>query len=337
MDYITVTLLIGFSGLFSGLTLGLLGLNKTELERKIKLGDKNAQLVYSVRKRGNLLLCTLLLGNVAVNSALSIFLGSIASGIIAGLTATGLIVIFGEIIPQAVCNRYALQIGAKTVWLVKVFIFILYPICWPLSWVLNKILGRELPTIWSRAELKEIIRLHEDSPESKVDRDEEQILLGALSYSDKVVADILTPRTVVSALEIDTVLNTKVIKAIRRDGFTRIPVYKDQIDNILGILYVKDLMGTNVGAKVKDVYRKNDLLIISRNKKLDDLLNEFKEKRTHLAFVQDEHDGLEGIVTLEDVVEEIIGSEIVDETDTVVDMRKKSQEKGLGKMQISNS
>ena len=123
-----VLILILLSGLFSGLTLGLLGLNKSELERKIKLGDKKAKRVYNIRKNGNLLLCTLLLGNVAVNSALAIFLGSITNGILAGVMATGLIVIFGEILPQATISRYALTVGYHSFWMVKFFIFLLYPV-----------------------------------------------------------------------------------------------------------------------------------------------------------------------------------------------------------------
>ncbi len=333
MDYIIVVLLVSLSGLFSGLTIGLTGLDKFELKRKIKLGSKKAKAVYSVRKRGNLLLCTLLLGNVAVNSTLSIFLGSIASGLIAGLVATALIVVFGEIIPAATCSRYALQIGAKTVWLVKFFMFILFPVCWPLAKALDKLLGEEVQTIWSRRELKEIVQQHEDSKDSKIDADEEQILLGALSFSDKTVAQILTPRTMIFALDIQTILDEKVVDAIKRNGFTRIPIYKDQLDNIIGILYVKDLIGVGLRVKVEEVYRQNNLLNVPKNKKLDDLLNEFKQKRTHLAFVYNEYGGLEGLATLEDVVEEIIGSEIVDETDTIVDLRQEAQEKAKIKLQ----
>ncbi|MDH3353340.1 MAG: DUF21 domain-containing protein, partial [Nanoarchaeota archaeon] len=187
-------LLILLSGLFSGLTLGLLGLDKTELERKVKLGDRRAKRVYSVRKKGNLLLCTLLLGNVAVNSTIAIFLGGIATGVLAGIMSTALIVIFGEILPQAFISRYALEVGANTVWLVRIFIVILYPICWPISKTLDKMLGEEMSTIWSHRELKEIIKDHRKSKDSTLDSDEERILLGALSFSDKLVKDIKVTR-----------------------------------------------------------------------------------------------------------------------------------------------
>jgi len=113
MTYLIVVFLVLFSALFSGLTLGFFSLNKDDLERKAELGDKQAKKVYKIRKNGNLLLCTLLIGNVAVNSTLSIFLGSLASGFMAGLIATALIVVFGEIIPQAAFSRYALTLGAQ--------------------------------------------------------------------------------------------------------------------------------------------------------------------------------------------------------------------------------
>ncbi len=330
-EYLIVIFLVSFSGLFSGLTIGLTGLDKFELERKVKLGSKRARKVYAIRKQGNLLLCTLLLGNVAVNSALSIFLGSIASGLVAGIIATGLIVLFGEIIPAATCSRFALTVGSRTAWLVKIFIVILYPICWPLAKILDKALGEELPAIWSRRELKEIVRLHEDSPESKVDADEKKIILGALSFSDKTAADILTPKSVAFTLEVNEVLGKRIFGAIKRSGFTRIPVYRREIDNIIGVLYAKDLIGVSAGERVKKVYRKNDLIVVSIKTKLDDLLDQFKKKKAHLAFVKNEEDIFEGLVTLEDVVEEIIGEEIVDETDTVIDLRKKAEEGNLAR------
>lgn len=317
-----IILLVALSGLFSGLTLGLLGLDKTDLERKIKLGNEKAKKVYSVRKKGNLLLCTLLLGNVAVNSTLAVFLGSFATGIFAVVVSTGLIVVFGEIIPQATISRYALDVGAKTVWLVKIFIIMLYPVCWPIAKTLDKALGEEMTTIWSRHEIEEIIKLHEDSPDSSIDADEEKIILGALSFSKKSVQDIMTPRSVVFLLDINTRLDETILKKIKKSGLARIPIYKDEIDNILGVLYSKDLIGAQKNKKIKNVYRKGSLLKISNKKKLDLLLNQFIQKKIHLASVFNEHAEFVGIVTLEDVIEEILKKEIIDEDDRVADLQK---------------
>jgi len=332
MDYIIIISLVILSGLFSGLTLGLLSLDKNELERKISLGNKDAKRVYAVRKRGNLLLCTLLLGNVAVNSTLSIFLGNISSGVVAGLIATSLIVVFGEIIPQAAFSRYALSVGAKMSWLVKVFIFLMFPIAWPISIALDKALGDEMPSIYSKKELIEIVKEHRVAVESAVDADEEKIIEGALSYSNKTAEQVMTPRTVVYALEIDSVLDKKLLEEIKEEGFTRIPVFKETIDDVVGLLYVKDLINIKLGIKVKNLYKKDSALIVSEHEKLDDLLNKFIKSKMHLAFVKNEYNGTEGVVTLEDIIEEIIKREIVDETDKTADLQKEARKAVNGAM-----
>jgi len=327
MDIVMIVFLVGLSGIFSGLTLGLLSLDKNELERKIALGNKKAKKVYAVRKNGNLLLCTLLLGNVAVNSSLAIFLGNLASGIIAGLVSTGLIVIFGEILPQAFFARHALSLGARMVPLVKIFLVLLFPLCYPLSKMLDMMLGEEMPTVYSKKELMKIVEEHEDSQHSDLDEDEERIVIGALSFSSKTVKDILTPRTVVYALDEEQILNKKLLEEIKTGSFTRIPVFKESIDNPLGILFAKDLIGINKNTKVKSVYKKNASFDVTEDLRLDSLLNLFLQEKKHLAFVRDEYDGLSGVVSLEDILEEILKQEIVDEDDRDIDLQKKAKEK----------
>ncbi|MBU1167008.1 DUF21 domain-containing protein [Patescibacteria group bacterium] len=327
MSYLIVFVLVSLSALFSGLTLGLFSLNKTDLERKIALGDKQAKKIYPVRKDGNFLLTTLLLGNVAVNSALSIFLGSIESGIVAGITATALIVVFGEIVPQAVFSRFALTLGSKITWLVRFFMILFYPIAKPLALALDAILGKELPTVWSRKELKQIVRFHEDAKESDLDADEERILLGALSFSDKKAEDIMTPRTVVFAVDTEKVLTKETINNIKDSGFDRVIVKKGRLDNVKGILYSRDLIGVEPGTKVDAVYCRDCLITIKGNKKLDSLLNDFLKKKNHIALVFGKYGEFRGVVTLEDIIEEVLNVEIIDEDDQVVDLRAVAKKK----------
>jgi len=303
--------------MFSGLTLSLLSLDRNELKRKISLGDRKAEKVYSVRKNGNLLLTTLLLGNVAVNSALAIFLGDLVSGVIAGLVATGLIVIFGEIIPQASFSRYALEIGAKTTWLVKIFIFILFPVAWPIAWVLNRVLGKEIPTVYSKKELIKIVEEHEDLAQSEVDQDEERIIKGALTFSDKKVSQIMTPKKNVFKLKEELVLDGGVIRAIKKKGHTRVPVYNKNSHKITGVLYVKDLIGLDEGLTVGKISQQRKILRVSQDLKLDELLNEFVKHKVHLAIVENRQQEFIGVTTLEDVIEEVLDIEIMDETDDV--------------------
>ncbi len=327
LTYVIVIVLITFSALFSGLTLGLMGLSVAELKRKKSLGDKEAAKVYRVRKKGNLLLTTLLVGNVAVNSALSIFLGSIASGFAAGLIATSLIVIFGEITPQAIFSRFALKLGAKTAWLVRTFIFILYPICRPISWVLDKTLGEELPTLYSKQELMKIIEEHEDLEGSEVDEDEEKIIKGALTFSEKFVEDVMTPRVVMETLEYSQKIDEKLLKTIQNSSFSRFPVYKDDPDNIVGMLFISQLLGSkNIGKKVGEV-ASGKVFFVDENKSLDIVFNSFLKSHNHLFIAVNEFGDVVGLVTLEDILEEIISAEIVDESDVYEDLRKLAKEK----------
>ena len=322
MEYLVVIVLILFSGLFSGLTLGLMGLDVQTLKRKMSLGDKAARKVFAVRRRGNLLLTTLLIGNVAVNSTLAIFLGSVAPGIAAGFIATGLIVIFGEIAPQAVFSRFALMLGAKVAWLVKLFILLLYPIARPIAWVLDKTLGEELPTMYSKRELMKIIEEHEESPESDVKEEEEKIVKGALTYSEKRVREVLTPRTATVAFSRSQKITERFIGKIIASGHSRFPVYEGKIDNIVGILYAKDLLGDRNLHKTVGEVAKKDVTIIDENKDLGHVFEMFLKKHHHLFVVTDEFGGMAGVITLEDVIEEIIKAEIVDEVDTEKDLRK---------------
>ena len=323
MEILIIIFLVIFSGLFSGLTLGLLSLQKDELERKMKLKDpvisKQAKKVYSVRKNGNLLLCTLLLGNVAVNTVLSIFLGEMGDGVVAAITATALIVVFGEILPQAFVAKHALNVGSKTTFIVKVFQFLLYPLVKPLSVGLDKLLGEEMPTIYSKKEIREIIRTHEDSDESEIDIDEESIVIGALTFSDKIVSKVMTPKSVVYMLDKETAIDETLIAEIKRKGHTRVPVYDNDTDNIVGVLLTKSLIGVTDGL-VKE-YTKDKFIEVKQDDKLDNILNYFTKNKQHIAIVRNEYDTVVGIVTLEDIIEEIINREIVDETDRHENMR----------------
>ncbi len=204
---------------------------------------------------------------------------------------------------------------------------VLFPVCWPIAWILDKTLGEEMPTVYSKKELMKIVEEHEGSKESDVDADEERIIKGALSFSNKTAEQIMTPRTVVFALDSDAVLDKKLLNKIKKEGFTRIPVYKKTIDDTIGIIYAKDLINIKPNRRVEEIYRKEKTLAVQKSIKLDILLNTFIKSKNHLAFVQDEYKGLEGVVSLEDVLEEIIRQEIVDESDQVINLQKKAKNK----------
>lgn len=328
-----IIVLILLSALFSGLTLGLMGLDKTGLEIVMEGEDeaqaKAAKIIYPIRSNGNLLLCTLLLGNVAVNSMLSILLSDKAGGIIGLVSSTILIVIFGEIIPQALCARYALRIGSTTVPIVRVIMVILYPLAAPLAFVLNKVLGNELATTYSSAEMRKLLEIH--VKEGRFDQETAEAMTGALKYKEIAVKDVMTPLEFTFMLNADEKLSFATIAKIFKTGYSRIPVYEVSVNNVIGLLFVKDLIFID---PEDDTPVRNFVQIFGRgvhvvwpDDKLGDVLRELKQGRSHMALVRDVNNDdekdpfyeIKGIITLEDIIEEIIGDEIVDETDAFVD------------------
>jgi metal transporter CNNM len=313
-NLIVVIVLVILSGTFAGLTLALFGIKLTTLERKIRLGDHRAEKVYRIRKKGNLLLITLLLGNVSSYTIMAIFLGSITSGVIAGFIATSLIFVFGEILPQAVFPRYALEIGAKLSWLVWILMIIFYPVTKPIAWVLDKILGNEPPVLWSKKELGEIIKHHKDVGEGIIDEDEEQIILGALSFSELKVMDIMIPLKKIFYFEPNTTVNKKLLNQIKKKGFSRVPVYDTNNRILYGVLYIKDLIGLSLKKeqKVENLINKKNLIIVNKSTRLDKLLNLMVTKKMHMAFIVDDFNFFIGLVTMEDIMEEILQMELED-------------------------
>lgn len=163
MKLVIVLVCLSFSSLFSGLNLGLLSLNKTDLKIISKTGTdmerKYAKAIYPVRVHGNYLLCSILLGNVLVNSIFTILLDDMSSGMVAVVVSTLAIVVCGEICPQAVCSRHGLAIGAKTIYVTKTVMVLTAPLAWPLSRLLDLILGEEIATTYTRERLKELVKV----------------------------------------------------------------------------------------------------------------------------------------------------------------------------------
>ena len=235
--------LMFLSGMFSGLNLGLMALDPTTLKIIQKSGTKRqkkyAKTIHRVRRHGNYLLCTLLLGNVLVNSTFTILLGDLVSGLYAIIGSTLAIVIFGEIIPQAICSRYGLFIGAHTIWLTYIFMVLTFPLSFPISLILNLILGKEIGAVYKRDQILEL--LHVTQKDAEIEDYEMNIISGALKFKAKTVKDVMTKFEHVFCIDIDAVLDFKTIKLIYDSGFSRIPIYEDERSNIVGVLYLRDL------------------------------------------------------------------------------------------------
>lgn len=163
LQIVVIVVCLSFSSLFSGLNLGLLSLNQTDLKIISNTGTESersyAKAIYPVRIHGNYLLCSILLGNVLVNSIFTILLDDLSSGMVAICVSTLAIVICGEICPQAVCSRHGLAIGAKTIYVTKSVMILTAPLSWPLSRLLDYILGEEIVNIYTRERLKELVKV----------------------------------------------------------------------------------------------------------------------------------------------------------------------------------
>lgn len=236
-------ILLIFSGLFSGLNLGLMSLDQTELKIIEKVGSeteqRHAKRIAPLRKRGNFLLCTLLLGNVLVNNTFTILFENMTNGAIAVTCATVGIVIFGEIVPQAVCSRHGLAIGAQTYWVTVFFMIVTFPASYPISLILDFFLGEEMGQAFSKEKLQELILLTADK---RVLHDNEaNIITGALQLTNKTVEDVMTKIDDVYMLEINTVLDFETLTEIMHKGYTRIPVYEGDKTNVVNLLNTKEL------------------------------------------------------------------------------------------------
>ncbi|XP_049821348.1 unextended protein isoform X2 [Aethina tumida] len=335
---VIIIICLSFSSLFSGLNLGLMSLDKTELKILCNTGTskerKYAKVIQPVRETGNYLLCSILLGNVFVNSIFTILLDDLTSGLIAVIFSTLAIVMFGEISPQAVCSRHGLAIGAKTIWITKVVMVITFPLSYPISKFLDCILGEEIGNVYTRERLKELVKV--TTGENDLDKDEVNIISGALELRKKTVSEVMTKIEDVFMLDYEAVLDFETVSEIMKSGYSRVPVYEGNRQNIVTMLYIKDLAfvdpDDNTPLKTLCQFYQNPCNFVFEDVTLDVMFKIFKDgNKGHMAFVHrvnNEGEGdpfyeTVGLITLEDVIEELIQAEIMDETDVFTDNRTK--------------
>uniref|UniRef100_A0A3Q3QN02 Metal transporter n=1 Tax=Monopterus albus TaxID=43700 RepID=A0A3Q3QN02_MONAL len=340
LQVILICCLLVLSGMFSGLNLGLMALDPMELRIVQSSGTekekKYARKIEPIRSKGNYLLCSLLLGNVLVNTTLTILIDDlIGSGLGAVVASTIAIVIFGEIVPQALCSRHGLAVGANTILVTKFFMLLTFPMSFPVSKLLDCLLGQEIGNVYNREKLLEMLRVTE--PYNDLVKEELNMIQGALELRTKTVEDVMTPLADCFMIQADAVLDFNTMSEIMESGYTRIPVYDDERTNIMDILYVKDLAFVDpddcTSLKTITKFYNHPVHFVFHDTKLDAMLEEFKKGKSHLAIVQkvnNEGEGdpfyeVLGLVTLEDVIEEIIKSEILDESDLYTDNRNRKK------------
>ncbi|KAK6969329.1 hypothetical protein R3P38DRAFT_3146342 [Favolaschia claudopus] len=326
-------------GVFAGLTLGLMGLDELHLRVLAMASDdenekKNAKKVLKLMQKGrHWVLVVLLLGNVIVNESLPIFLdNAIGGGFAAVALSTTAIVIFG-IIPQAVSVRYGLSIGAACAPLVLGMMYIFAPIAYPIAKILDAVLGTHESHTYKKAELKSFLQFHRTGEEPLRD-DEISILNGVLELNTKHVEEIMTPMKDVVTLSASAVLDDKLLETILLSGYSRFPVHEpNNPDAFIGLLLIKKLVRYDP-ARALPVGKLSLGILPEAPPSINcfQALDYFQTGRAHLLLVSrtpGKPGGAIGVVTLEDIIEEILAEEIVDETDRYEDNVTKQQAKRI--------
>lgn len=319
---VLAALLIFLSAAFSGLNIGLMMVKPEELALKKKQGDEVAARVHRYRKNGNYLIVCVLLGNVAVISMLTLVFnhatGSFSEGlmgsIIAGTATTLLVTAFGEILPQSLFSQRGYRLTRHFFWLLDIIFVIFWPIAKPTSMLLDRWIGKELPSLYSHADFEHMIYEHAKHELSPIDLEESRIVAGALRFSKKKVKDIATPINKVFMVELDDTIDSVMARRIRRSGHSRLPV-KNANGEFVGVVLVKDLIGKGLPVPVGHIYR-DRLFDIYENSSLDTALSRCTQTKNHLFVVTDGKGVPTGIITLEDIIEEILSRKIEDEYDT---------------------
>jgi len=313
---------------FTSSEAALFGLGRFNLQKLKDEEHPRHSLIERLLSRPRQLIISLLIGNEAINVAIS----SLTSALFIGLwgdTAKWLaipvvvfiILLFGEVIPKTIAVNYPDKIAPLAAGPVKQFAAIVSPLRWILEKIVDgvlklfRVVSESSPPPLTEEVFKEMVEASQK--EGTLEELEKDLIHRVFRFGDQTVKNIMTPRAAVFALPANTKLEN-AIEALRERRFSRIPVFGENPGNIVGILYVKDLLGPpGKGEKTGETNLRNFLrkpYFIPPSKKLDDLFREFRKQRIHLAVVVNEYGNLSGIVTLEDLLEELFG-EIYDEMD----------------------
>lgn len=325
--------LVLMGGVFAGLTLALMGQDEVYLKVIASSGEpteqKHAKKVLLLVGRGkHWVLVTLLLSNVITNETLPIVLDRVLGGGWAAVVASTVsIVIFGEVIPQSICVRYGLQVGALFSPFVVILMYIMYPVAYPCALLLDYLLGEDHGTVYKKSGLKTLVTLHKTMGVERLNSDEVTIISAVLDLKEKPVSMIMTPMQHVFTMSADTILDQKLVDEIFNAGFSRIPIHlPGEPLNFIGMLLVRVLISYDPeDALPVASFPLATLPETSLGASCLNILNYFQEGKSHMIVVSEqpgEPSGAVGILTLEDVIEELIGEEIVDELDVYIDINK---------------
>eukprot|EP00240_Pyramimonas_obovata_P001570 CAMPEP_0118926574 /NCGR_PEP_ID=MMETSP1169-20130426/4230_1 /TAXON_ID=36882 /ORGANISM="Pyramimonas obovata, Strain CCMP722" /LENGTH=436 /DNA_ID=CAMNT_0006868147 /DNA_START=818 /DNA_END=2128 /DNA_ORIENTATION=+ len=315
--------LVCFAGLMSGLTLGLMSLSAVDLEILARSGNEvereQVKKVKPLLENEHQLLVTLLLCNAFAMEGLPLCLDQIVEPLTAILISVSVVLVFGEIVPQAVCSKYGLRVGAASAPFVSVLKTVITPIAYPISLVLDNVLGTNHMVPLRRNELKALLELERE--QGMLSKDELSVIDGAMDMAEKAVATVATPITKVYSLPDDTVLDMETMMSILEAGFQRVPVYAaGDPDNLTGLLVVKNMIVLSPEDAIP--LRALPLLPLQRvpaSMPLHSVLTLLRSSGLHTAVVEDEEGRAAGIITLNALLGELLQEKIRDQTNASFD------------------
>ena len=324
IEITALSVLIGLSGFFSGLEVALVGVRKSKVVQLFNEGKKGSKALHKLKMNPSWMMSSVNLGNNLVDVGASALATSVAIrlfgndglGIAVGVM-TFLILVFGEITPKTYCNANSTKVALRYAPVLLAFSYVFYPVVKFFEIITRgvvKITGSSYtPPPITEEEIKGVI--DQGLAEKALEKEEMELVHGALNFDDTVIRSVMTPRTKMFTLNAKMLL-FEALPQINQSAHSRIPIFGDTRDDIVGFIHVRDVLKEL--EKDKDVVTLEQIarkpVFASQEKMISSLLKEMKGRKTHMAIVVDEHGGVEGLVTLEDLLEEIVG-EIEDETD----------------------
>lgn len=322
MQYIiAIVLLVVFSAYFSATETAFTSANRIRLKNLAGDGDKKAKQVLEMSENYDSLLSTILVGNNIVNIAMSsiatVFfmkLYPLYGATIATIVITVVVLVFGEISPKSIAKEKAESFAMFAAPLLKVFIVILTPVNWIFTqW--KRLLARLFHVDGSRpiTEDELLTIVEEAETEGGIDEGQSELIQNAIEFNELEAWDVLTPRVDIDAIEIDED-KEEIARLFLETGFSRLPVYEDDLDNIMGVLNQKDFHNYIKGTDADVSEYVKPVIFVAGSMKISQLLKRLQTAKTHIAIIVDEYGGTSGLVTMEDIIEELVG-EIYDEHD----------------------
>ncbi|WP_432673264.1 gliding motility-associated protein GldE [Flavobacterium sp. SM2513] len=324
LGFAIIILLLFLAALISGAEVAFFSLSAQDLEKAAVKNPRKTRIISDLLERPKKLLATLLVANNVINIAIVVLFIAISRGFFMAIANVGLrlltkiavvtfiILFFGEVLPKIFASRNNIKFAKITVYFIAFLEKILSPISLPMRFLtiyLQKKLGKEKSS-FSVDQLSQALELTSSDETSS---EEQKILEGIVSFGNTETKQVMSPRIDIFAIENDETF-TEVLAKVINKGYSRIPVYRDNIDHIEGVLFVKDLIPHIDKIDFNWITLLREPFFVPENKKLDNLLKDFQRMKSHLAVVVDEYGGTSGLVSLEDIIEEIVG-DISDEFD----------------------